>query len=141
MIVNPDGQACGLEFADGSKVECELVVIAVGIRPEAALARETGLEVNRGIVVDDRLITSHPRVLAVGECAEHRGIVHGIVAPIRDQAEIAADTLCGIDSAYAGSIPTAKLKVMGIDLVTAGVVEGEREIVVADQTAGHIASS
>ena len=130
------GHARGLVFADGSTLDCQLVVVAVGIRPHAGLARASGLEVRRGVIVDDHLVSSHPRVLAVGECAEHRGIVHGIVAPIRDQAEIAADTLCGIRSAYQGSVPTAKLKVMGIDLVTAGTVVGEREVVVADATAG-----
>ena len=129
------GDVSALRFADGSALACELLVVAVGIRPQVGLARASGVQVNRGVVVDDRLVSSHPRVLAVGECAEHRGIVHGIVAPIRDQAEVAADTLCGIESAYLGSVPTAKLKVMGIDLVTAGAVAGEREVVVADATA------
>jgi nitrite reductase (NADH) large subunit len=136
VLVDGAGRARGLRFADASTIECGLVVIAVGIRPHVGLARAAGLDVNRGIVVDDRLVTSHPRVLAVGECAENRGIVHGIVAPIRDQAAVAADTLCGIESSYTGSIPTAKLKVMGIDLVTAGAVEGEREVVVADTVGG-----
>ncbi len=136
ILVNGAGRACGLRFADGTALESELVVIAVGIRPHVELARATGLDVHRGIVVDDRLVTSNPRVLAVGECAEHRGIVHGIVAPIWDQAAVAADTLCGVDSRYTGSSPTAKLKVMGIDLVTAGTVEGARAVVVADTTAG-----
>lgn len=136
VLINDAGRARGLRFDDGSALACELIVIAVGIRPHVGLARASGLHVNRGIVVDDRLVSSHPRVLAVGECAEHRGIVHGIVAPIRDQAEIAADTLCGIESVYGGSIPSAKLKVMGVDLVTAGTVDGEREVVVADVGAG-----
>ena len=95
-------------------------MISVGIRPQTALARAAGLEVKRGIVVDDALVTSHPRVLAVGECAEHRGVVHGIVAPIHEQAKVAAATLCGEQRVYEGSIPTAKLKVMGVDLVCAG---------------------
>jgi nitrite reductase [NAD(P)H] large subunit len=136
VLVEGRGRARGLAFANGTTWECELVVVAAGIRPHVGLARAAGLTVSRGIVVDDRLVSSHPRVLAVGECAEHRGIVHGVVAPIREQAEIAADTLCGIDSTYPGSVPTAKLKVMGVDLVTAGMVEGEREVVVADGAAG-----
>ncbi|TML05801.1 MAG: NAD(P)/FAD-dependent oxidoreductase [Actinobacteria bacterium] len=119
----------GLVFDDGSELECDLVVVAVGVRPHVELARAAGLEVARGVVVDDRLVTSHPKVLAVGECAEHRGVVHGIVAPIHDQAQVAAQTLAGSPCAYAGSIPTAKLKVMGIDLVTAGAAEGPREVV------------
>jgi len=138
IIQDADGRAGGLAFADGSQLACDLVVVAVGIRPHVGLARDTGLTVERGIVVDDRLVTSHPRVLAVGECAQHRGIVHGIVAPIQDQAQVAADTLVGAQDApaYEGSIPTAKLKVMGVDLVTAGAAEGEREVVVADAAAG-----
>lgn len=133
-----DGRVAGLAFADGTTLDCDLVVVAVGIRPHVGLARETGLAVERGIVVDDRMVTSHPRVLAVGECAQHRGIVHGIVAPIQDQAQVAADTLVreAAGTPYAGSIPTAKLKVMGVDLVTAGAAEGEREVVVADAAAG-----
>ena len=138
ILPGAEGRAGGLAFADGTQLACDLVVVAVGIRPHVGLARETGLTVERGIVVDDRLVTSHPKVLAVGECAQHRGVVHGIVAPIQDQAQVAADTLVGREDApvYEGSIPTAKLKVMGVDLVTAGAAEGEREVVVADAAAG-----
>ncbi|WP_372788385.1 nitrite reductase large subunit NirB [Paraconexibacter sp.] len=138
VLAGPDGRAAGLQFADGSRLACDLVVVAVGIRPHVGLARDCGLTVERGVVVDDHLVTSHPRVLAVGECAQHRGVVHGIVAPIQDQARVAADTLVAPDRAvaYPGSIPTAKLKVMGVDLVTAGAAEGEREVVVADAAAG-----
>lgn len=138
ILTHGDGRAAGLRFADGTTLDCDLVVVAVGIRPQVSLARDTGLTVERGIVVDDRLVTSHPNVLAVGECAQHRGVVHGIVAPIHDQAQVAADTLVGRPDApaYTGSIPTAKLKVMGVDLVTAGAPEGEREVVVADAAAG-----
>jgi nitrite reductase (NADH) large subunit len=135
VAIDAGGGVRGLFFQDGSMLSCDLVVLAVGIRPHVRLARAAGLMVNRGVVVDDRLVSSHPDVLAVGECAEHRGVVHGIVAPIREQAEIAADTLCGTEANYSGSIPTAKLKVMGIDLVTAGATEGGREVVVADAEA------
>jgi nitrite reductase (NADH) large subunit len=131
-----DGNVTGLLFADGSELECDLVVVAVGIRPHVGLARAAGLDVDRGIVVDDAMVTSAPSVLAVGECAQHRGVVHGIVAPIHDQARVAGQTITGADAAYHGSIPTAKLKVMGIDLVTAGAAEGEREVVVADAAEG-----
>jgi nitrite reductase (NADH) large subunit len=135
IVAGPDGFVDGLRFADDTMLDCDLVVVAVGIAPHVGLARETGLEVQRGVVVDDRMVSSHPRVLAVGECAQHRGVVHGIVAPIHDQARVAAQTLTGGDAMYMGSIPTAKLKVMGIDLVTAGQAEGPAEIVVADQEA------
>ena len=135
-VLADDGVVRGLRFADGSELACEQVVVAAGIRPHVALARAAGLRVERGVVVDDRMATSHPRVLAVGECAEHRGVVHGIVAPIHDQAAVAADTLTGRESAYAGSIPTAKLKVMGIDLVTAGAIAGGHEVVVSNAATG-----
>ena len=135
-IAGPDGRVDGLRFADGTTLDCDQVVVAAGIRPHVGLARDAGLEVERGIVVDDFLTTSHRNVLAVGECAQHRGVVHGIVAPINDQAEAAAAVLTGGEESYGGSIPTAKLKVMGVDLVTAGAAEGEREVVTADAAAG-----
>lgn len=136
ILVGEDGRVRGLAFADGTELGCDLVVVAIGVRPHVGLARAAGLAVERGIVVDDRLTTSHPNVLAVGECAQHRGVVHGIVAPIHDQAAVAALVLTGGADTYVGSIPSAKLKVMGVDLVTAGVAEGECEVVVADATAG-----
>jgi nitrite reductase (NADH) large subunit len=128
----------GLAFADGERLAADLVVISAGIKPHVGLARDAGLDVNRGIVVDDALITSHGRALAVGECAEHRGVVHGIVAPIHAQARIAAQTLCdpAANAAYAGSVPTAKLKVMGVDLVCAGDCDSPRAVVQADASDG-----
>jgi nitrite reductase (NADH) large subunit len=123
----------GVRLKGGEEIPADLVVISVGIRPQTTLAREAGLTVERGIVVDDTLTTSHPNVLAVGECAQHRGVVHGIVAPIHEQARVAAATLTGKAAAYEGSIPTAKLKVMGVDLVCAGNPDGARAVVVADE--------
>ncbi|MBA3327934.1 MAG: NAD(P)/FAD-dependent oxidoreductase, partial [Solirubrobacterales bacterium] len=134
-IVGPD-HATGLHFSGGARLDADLVVVSIGIRPETTLAREMGAGCERGIVVDDGMRTSLPGVLAVGECAQHRGIVHGLVAPIYDQARVAAATLAGEDAAYVGSVPSAKLKVAGIDLVSAGEASGEREAVVADAAAG-----
>ncbi|MDQ3849847.1 MAG: nitrite reductase large subunit NirB, partial [Actinomycetota bacterium] len=134
-IVGPD-HARGLRFADGEELQADLVVVSVGIRPEATLARAMGVECERGIVVDDAMRTSAPGVLAVGECAQHRGVVYGLVAPIIDQARVAAATLLGDEALYAGSVPSAKLKVAGIDLVAAGEAAGAREAVVADPDAG-----
>src|SRR4051794_3133474 len=131
LLADPSDGVRGLRFADGSEIEADLVVISIGIRPQVDLARAAGLAVERGIVVDDRMTTSHERVLAVGECAQHRGVVHGIVAPIHEQAAVAAATLAGEGAAYAGSVPSAKLKVMGIDLVSVGAAEGPREVVCA----------
>jgi nitrite reductase (NADH) large subunit len=136
LVADDAGRVRALRFADGGQLECELVVIAVGIRPEVELARKIGLTVDRGIVVDDRLITSHRRVLAVGECAQHRGIVHGIVAPIRDQAAVAAKTIAGDEAQYQGSVPSARLKVMGVELVSAGEADGEHAVAIRDAPSG-----
>jgi nitrite reductase [NAD(P)H] large subunit len=122
----------GVRFADGTELAADLVVISIGIRPQVALAREARLDVERAIVVDDRMLTSDPRILAVGECAQHRGVVYGLVAPIHEQAAVAAQTLTGGDAAYAGSVQAAKLKVMGVDLVAVGNATGSREVVTAD---------
>lgn len=130
LLPGDDGRVAGLRFASGAELPADLVVVSIGIRSRTELARAAGLATGRGIAVDDRLRTSHPRAVAVGECAEHRGIVYGIVAPIHEQAAVAADTLLGLTGPpYEGSVPTAKLKVMGIDLVTAGAADGAREVV------------
>ena len=92
QIIGPD-RAHGLRFTDGSELHADLVVVSIGIRPETELARSMGIVCDRGIVVDDAMRTSLPGVLAVGECAQHRGIVYGLVAPIYDQARVAAATL------------------------------------------------
>jgi nitrite reductase (NADH) large subunit len=115
-IIGPE-RASGLRFKDGDELHADLVVVSVGIRPEISLARGMGVACERGIVVDDGMRTSTPGVWAVGECAQHRGLVYGLVAPIHDQARVAAATLTAGDAAYLGSVPSAKLQVAGIDLV------------------------
>jgi nitrite reductase (NADH) large subunit len=134
--ITGDKCAEGLRFADGSELEADLVVVSIGIRPQVELARSAGLAVQRGVVVDDRMVTTHPRALAVGECAQHRGVVYGLVAPIYDQAAVAADPICARSSAYPGSVQSAKLKVMGVDLVAIGQATGAREVVAADAASG-----
>ena len=135
-----NGHVMGVEFEDGEAVEADLVVIACGIRPSVALAKKAGLTVNRGIVVNDHMETSHPDLFAVGECVEHRGTVYGLVAPLYDQGKVLAATLTGHKGpAYEGSTPAAKLKVMGIELFSAGDVRGEGDaeaVVYADPLAG-----
>lgn len=126
----------GLRFKDGSSLDADLVVVSIGIRPEKTLAETLGVATNRGIVVADSMRTSHERVWSVGECAEHSGMVYGLVAPILEQARTAADTLLGRDTAYTGSILSAKLKVAGIDLVSAGEADGDTAAVVSDAAAG-----
>ncbi len=111
----------GLRFKDGSELEADLVVMAVGIRPNVALARDHGIEVNRGIMVNDYLETNVKDVYAVGECAEHRGIVYGLVAPLYEQGNVLAKWICGVETKpYEGSVLSTKLKVSGVDVFSAG---------------------
>lgn len=119
-------QAQGLLFTDGSRLEAQVVVVAVGIRPNVDLARRSGITTNRAIVVDDYMRTSVPDIYAVGECAEHRGISYGLVAPLYEQGKVLARTLCGQETPeYKGSIPYSQLKVSGIDVFSAGEISGE----------------
>jgi nitrite reductase (NADH) large subunit len=128
-----------VELADGTTIPADIVIMAVGIRPNAALAKEAGLDVNRGILVDDQMRTSDPAIFALGECAEHRGMVYGLVAPLYEMAGILAKTLINEDAAYTGSVTATKLKVTGINLFSAGdFAEGEdrEEIVLRDASNG-----
>lgn len=112
----------GVRFADGTEVPADLVVISAGIRPNADLAKECGLAVNRAVVVDDQMRTADPAVFAVGECAEHNGTVYGLVAPLWEQTKVLAQVLTGADptAKYAGSKIATKLKVMGVELASMG---------------------
>ncbi len=111
----------GVRLADGDEIPADLVVLAVGIRPNLGLGKAAGLAVNRGVLVDDGLCTSDPHVLAVGECAEHRGQCYGLVAPLYDMAEVVAARLAGdAAAAYRGCVTATKLKVTGITLFSAG---------------------
>jgi nitrite reductase (NADH) large subunit len=113
----------GLRFKDGESLACDLVVIAAGIRPNVALARDAGLTVNRGVVVGDDMVTvCDSAICAVGECAEHRGQVYGLVAPLWEQTTVLADRLTGkrADAAYVGSRTSTRLKVMGVELAVMG---------------------
>jgi nitrite reductase (NADH) large subunit len=136
--IEGDQHVRALRLEDGTRIACDLVVMAVGIRPAVALAREAGLEVNRGIVVDDAMRSSDARILAIGECAEHRGIVCGLVAPALAMAEAAAATLLGEDRAYAARPDTAALKVSGIAVWSAGeIAPADAEAVtLSDEEAG-----
>ena len=122
VITGSRKRVTGVRFKDGSSVEADLVVMAVGIRPNVALAKESGIEVNRGIVVNDFLETNIPNVYSVGECAEHRGIAYGLVAPLYEQGNILAKRLAGVEDAegYQGSVVSTKLKVSGVDVFSAG---------------------
>ncbi|MHA6482282.1 nitrite reductase large subunit NirB [Paenibacillus sp. strain BS8-2] len=118
----------GLQFKDGSRVEADLVVFAVGIRPNIKLAISSGVETNRAIIVNDRMETSVPGVYAVGECAEHRGITYGLVAPLYEQGKVLAKVICGQETAgYGGSTLYSQLKVSGVDVFSAGEIKETEE--------------
>ena len=116
-----NGRVEGVALSDDSTIEANLVVVAAGIRPNAELARKAGLVVNRGIVVNDQMETSDPDIFAVGECVEHRGICYGLVAPLYEQGKVLAATMTGKRGPdYTGTIAAAKLKVMGVEVFSAG---------------------
>lgn len=122
-----EDRVTGLRFTDGTEIEADLVVMAVGIRPNIQVAKESGIYVNRGIVVNDFMETSVPNIFAVGECAEHREMVYGLVAPLYEQGKVLAATLCGIETKpYEGSIVGTGLKVSGVDLFSAGEIEDDK---------------
>ena len=125
---------------DGTEIPADIVVMAAGIRPSAGLAKEAGIETNRGIVVNDRMVTSDPDIYAVGECVEFDGNVYGLVAPLYEQAGIAAKGLAGEETkGFVDKALATKLKVTGVDLYSAGdFAEGDdrEEIVLRDATNG-----
>ena len=117
-----------LRFADESVLEADFVVMAVGIKPNIGVARDSGIAVNRGIVVDDYMQTSLEGVYAVGECAEHRGLCYGLVAPLFEQGMILAKHICGVEAPpYEGSIVSTKLKISGVDVFSTGEFQDQPE--------------
>ncbi|GAB4555578.1 MAG: nitrite reductase large subunit NirB [Rhizobacter sp.] len=135
------GRVMAVQFKDGTEVPADLVVMAAGIRPNTELAEKIGLHCNRGIVVNDTMQTiTDPRIYSVGECAAHRGIAYGLVAPLFEQGKVCATHLAefGIGR-YQGSQTSTKLKVTGIDLFSAGDFMGGagcEEIVMSDPYGG-----
>jgi nitrite reductase (NADH) large subunit len=126
LVGGPDGRVLAVQFKDGQEIPADLVVMAAGIRPNTQLAEACGLHCQRGVVVSDTLQTiTDPRVYAVGECAAHRGIAYGLVAPLFEQGKVCATHLAqfGIGR-YSGSQTSTKLKVTGIDLFSAGDFQG-----------------
>jgi nitrite reductase (NADH) large subunit len=115
-----------VELGDGRVIPTDLVVVAVGVRPNVALAAQAGIAVNRGIVVDDALSTSAHDVFAIGECAEHRGQCYGLVEPAYEQAAVLAQRLAGRCATYPGSVLATSLKVSGVDVFSAGDFLGSR---------------
>ena len=137
--IHGESRVEGVELADGRRLEAEAVIFAAGIRPHVALAKEAGIAVNRGIVVDDHMQTSAADIFALGECAEHRGICYGLVEPAYEQARLLARHLAGRPAAYTGSVVATNLKVSGVGVFSAGDfngTEGSEAIVLKDSRSG-----
>jgi nitrite reductase (NADH) large subunit len=119
----------GVLLKDGRQLDCDLLVVAAGVRPHTDVAVRSGIEVERAVLVDDRMATDVPDVYAIGECAQHRGTVYGLVAPAWEHATVLADLLTGTnpDAAYTGSRTATKLKVAGVDVAVMGVSTPERD--------------
>jgi nitrite reductase (NADH) large subunit len=114
----------GLELSDGQRIDADAVILAAGIRPNIALAKDAGISVGRGVVVDDRLQTGSDGIFALGECAEHRGICYGLVEPAYEQAKVLAQHLAGRTAVYPGSVVATNLKVSGVSVFSAGEFMG-----------------
>lgn len=139
QILGEDGRVKALLLDDGTELPCDLLVMAVGIRPNVKLAQDAGIAVGKGIHVDDQMVTSDADVLAVGECVEHNGAIFGLVAPLYDQAKVAAATLMNQPATFVQKELSTKLKVTGCDLFSAGDfsdAEGREDIVFRDPARG-----
>ncbi len=133
------GRVEGVELQDGAVIPADLVVIAIGVRPNIELAKAAGLNVNRGIVVDDGMASSEADIFAIGECAEHRGSVYGLVEPAYEQARVLATNLAGKPASYPGSLLSTNLKVSGVGVFSAGEFEageGAETAVLRDPASG-----
>src|SRR5260370_5298820 len=120
-VILGNGRATGVAVKNGETVEADFVVIAGGMRPNAERGRKAGLHVNRGIVVNDYMEKLNPDIFAVGECVEHNGICYGLLAPLLEQGKVLAATIRGNRGpVYGGTVPAAKLKIMGVDVFSAG---------------------
>jgi nitrite reductase (NADH) large subunit len=128
-VLAESGAVTGVRFADGTVIDCDMLVVSAGIRPNVGLAQRAGLQVERAIVVDDHMRSVDDEdIYVVGECAQHRGAVYGLVAPLWDQAVVLADHITGTDmeAAYQGSRMATKLKVAGVDVASMGLKSPER---------------
>ncbi len=138
-ILGKDGRVSGVRLKDETQIDADLVVMAVGIKPNGTLAKSAGIDVERGIVVDDHMVTNDPNILAVGECIQHRGACYGLVAPIWDMCRSLAAGLNQAPKGYEGSVTSTKLKVSGVDLFSAGDFSGGEDcedIVMRDASRG-----
>ena len=134
-----ESRVAGVELTDGRRIDADAVIFAAGISSNTLLARNAGIPVNRGVLVDDHLQTGAPDVFALGECAEHRGVCYGLVEPAYEQARVLAQHLAGRTAAYTGSVVATNLKVSGVSVFSAGDFmgsDGTEEIVLSDERRG-----
>jgi nitrite reductase (NADH) large subunit len=140
ILANAEGRVGSISFSSGEAIPADLVVMAVGIKPNDDLARSAGLYCTRGVVVNDTMQTYDPRIYAVGECASHRGIAYGLVAPLFEMGKVCANHLLRMGiGRYEGSVTSTKLKVTGVELFSAGSFQGgaeTEEIVLHDPVGG-----
>ena len=138
--IRGDKSVTGVLLEDGTEIPADIVIMAVGIKPSIALAQKAGIHCERGIVVDDTMLTYAPNIYAVGECAQHRGQAYGLVAPLFEQAKVCANHLARrAFSTYGGSLTSTKLKVTGIELFSAGDFKADddsEELLMQDAKAG-----
>jgi len=137
--IDGDGSVERIRFSDGSTIDAEAAVFAVGVRPNVDLAKDAGIVLNRGVIVDDHLATSDKNVFALGECVEHGGICYGLVDPAYEQAQVLAAHLTGTSATYPGSVVSTNLKVSGVRVFSAGDFlggEGAQKIVYSDPRMG-----
>jgi nitrite reductase (NADH) large subunit len=128
-----------VELADGRTLNADAVIFAAGIRPNISLAKDAGVPVNRGIVVNDQMTTGTEDIFALGECAEHRGTCYGLVEPAYEQAKVLARHLAGGAAAYTGSVLATNLKVSGVSVFSAGdfmAAEGSETLLLNDVRRG-----
>jgi len=138
--IEGDARVTGVVLADGRVLPAQFVVVAAGVRPDIDLAKAANLACERGILVTDTMQSYDPRIYAVGECVQHRGVAYGLVAPLYEMAKICAQHLAGFGAFdYRGSFTSTRLKVTGVDVFSAGATTGalgDEELVLADAPGG-----
>ena len=117
-----EDKVAGLKLKDGRNVDCNLIIISAGITPRIEIAKEAGISVNKGIIVNERFETNVKGIYAAGDCAEFQGRIYGLWTASTEQGTVAGNNIAGVDTVYSGTIPSTTLKIVGIDLTSIGVV-------------------
>jgi len=117
-----EDKVAGLKLKDGRNVDCNLIIISAGITPRIEIAKEAGISVNKGIIVNERFETNVKGIYAAGDCAEFQGRIYGLWTASTEQGTVAGNNIAGVDTVYSGTTPSTTLKIVGIDLTSIGVV-------------------